>query len=102
LFLFIQVDPENELLNKALDVFLMEFLIKNHKYENQTDFFLCFSLINLFTLSAGNPHPELPAIQPNGQIVRHYAYTLSYVEEYKQAEWVTGRDKAKNRSYFES
>jgi endonuclease G len=51
-------------------------------------FLLFFSLFSLITLSAGNPHPELPAIQPNDQIVRHYAYTLSYVEEYEQAEWV--------------
>ena len=32
--------------------------------------------------------PELPAIKPTDQIVRHKAYTLSYVEEHEQAAWV--------------
>ncbi len=33
-------------------------------------------------------HPEWPAIRPDDEIVRHFAYTLSYDDPHEQAKWV--------------
>jgi len=45
---------------------------------------LCF----IFSLTAGDFQPELPAIDSTDQIIKHTAFTLSYKEEHEQAEWV--------------
>lgn len=34
------------------------------------------------------PHLEIPKINPQDQIVHHFAYTLNYSEPKEQASWV--------------
>lgn len=45
-------------------------------------------LLLIATITFSQSQPELPAINPSDQIIRHKAYTLSYVEEHEQAAWV--------------
>lgn len=49
---------------------------------------LSFLLLLASQASAQPPNPELPLIRESDQIVRHYAYALSYKEAHEQAEWV--------------
>ena len=46
------------------------------------------SLLNISTADVIRENLELPASIPGHQIVRHTGYTLSYNEQYEQADWV--------------
>lgn len=45
----------------------------------------------LFPADTLKAHPEWPALHPGDEIIRHFAYTLSYDDPHEQASWVAYR-----------
>jgi endonuclease G, mitochondrial len=55
-----------------------------------------FALIFIILIAASAKNLPLPSNPGNGQIVKHYAYTLCYEEYYEQPSWVVYKLSKKN------
>ncbi len=67
---------------KAASLQLTQLEIQKQQVAAQLEFF------KLEKIQADLNDIGLPAVQPGEQLIKHAAYTLSYVEKYEQARWV--------------